>query len=218
MVHLSPRLAAVAALVAPGARAVDVGTDHGMIPVWLVQAGICEHVLATDIRPGPLAAAAELIARTGTGGHIDTMLTDGLQGVEPGLWDTVIIAGMGGETIAAILAGAPWTREARLILEPQSKRAHLRRFLCASGYRIGTERLTEDAGRIYPVLTATGGEPDTYTPAELCLGKWEAIGGDPLLAPYMDRLMARTEKAAPYDGEAAALLEELRNLRGRLDT
>ena len=177
MIRLSARLAAVAALVPAGASVIDVGTDHAMVPVWLVQAGSCPHVLATDIRPGPLRNAAALLERTGTGDRIRLMQTDGLAGIDPGGYDAVIIAGMGGETVASILSAAPWTRSgALLILAPQSKQAQLRRFLIKSGYGITAERLAADAGRVYPILTARGGVSPDYSEAELHLGRLEQIG------------------------------------------
>lgn len=217
MIYLSARLQTIASLVEPGAAVIDVGTDHGRIPVWLAQSGVAARVLATDIRPGPLAGAAALAEKTGMGERVTLRLTDGLAGICPDGWDTVIIAGMGGETIASILAAAPWTRNGvRLILSPHSKRAVLRRFLTENGYRILSERLTEDAGRIYPILTAEGGSSGSYTPAELQLGKLEQIAGDGLFGPYLDGCIARAEKAAPYSGEASALAAEYRQIKRRL--
>ena len=55
--QLSKRLLVVASHVQAGARVIDVGTDHGYIPIYLVQKGIAERVLATDVRPGPLESA-----------------------------------------------------------------------------------------------------------------------------------------------------------------
>lgn len=49
--ELSPRLRSVAGLVPPGARFADVGTDHAYLPVWLLQQGIIEHALVSDLRP-----------------------------------------------------------------------------------------------------------------------------------------------------------------------
>lgn len=217
MIHLSPRLAAVAALVPSGACVIDVGTDHAMIPVWLVQAGICEHVLATDIRPGPLEHAAALVEKTGTGEAIRLLLADGLKDIEPAQWDTVIMAGMGGETMVSILTAAPWAREqTRLILEPQSKRAALRRYLIENGWRITGERMAEDAGHIYPILTAQAGQAPAYTEAELHLGLLSQIGDDPLFLAYLERRKMQAVKAAPYDPAAAMLLGEYGKLKRRL--
>ena len=216
MIHLSPRLGAVADLVTPGAAVIDVGTDHAMVPVWLVQTGRASRVLATDIRPGPLESAGALVAHTGTAGSIRLLRTDGLAGVGPEDGDTVIIAGMGGETIVSILAAAPWTREGtRLILAPQSKRAALRRFLTGNGYAIGAERLVEDGGRIYPILTAAGGVSPPYSEAELHLGLLPQAGDELLFDPYLDRMIRRAAKAAPYDGAAAKLLEAYEEIKRR---
>ena len=209
---------AVAEQVPAGARVADVGTDHAMVPVWLVQSGRADSVLATDIRSGPLKSAAALVERTGTGGHIRLMQTDGLTGIGPADADTVIIAGMGGETMLAILSAAPWTkRDTLLILQPQSKRAALRRWLIDNGYFIEAERLAEDAGRLYPILSAAGGSAPAYTEAELHLGLLEQVEGDPLFARYLDAARASAAKAAPYDGEAAALLGEYEDIKRRLD-
>ena len=205
-------------MVPEGARAIDVGTDHAMIPVWLVQTGRCSHVLATDIRSGPLENAAALIEHTGTGGAIRLMQTDGLAGVVPDDVDTVILAGMGGETMIHILAAAPWTAEGGelLILEPQSKRSDLRRWLIDYGYVITSERLAEDAGRIYPILTARGGPSPVYSEAEMHLGRLEQITGDPLFGRWLDALLAQAAKAAPYDHAAAALVKEYDDIKRRL--
>ena len=192
---------AVAEQVPAGARVADVGTDHAMVPVWLVQSGRADSVLATDIRSGPLQSAAALVEKTGTGGHIRLMQTDGLAGIGPADADTIILAGMGGETMLAILSAAPWTkRDTLLILQPQSKRAALRRWLTDNGYLIEAERLVEDAGRVYPIMRVRGGVSPAYTAAELRLGRLDQIGTDPLFARYLNAAWASAAKAAPYDG------------------
>ena len=217
MIHLSPRLEAVARLVPEGARAIDVGTDHAMIPVWLVQTGRCSHVLATDIRSGPLDNAAALIERTGTGGAIRLLQTDGLAGIGPDEGDTVILAGMGGETMIHILSAAPWTagKGILLILEPQSKRSDLRRWLISRGHKITSEQLAEDAGRVYPILTVQVGPSPAYSEAELHLGRLEQIAADPLFDRWLDALRAQAAKAAPFNSDAAALACEYDKIKER---
>lgn len=218
MIHLSARLAAVAALVPRGACVIDVGTDHAMIPVWLVQAGISRCVLATDIRSGPLENAASLVAKTETGKYIRLMQTDGLKNIQPEPWDTVILAGMGGETMVSILSAAPWARgRMRLILQPQSKRAVLRRYLIDNGWRIERELLVEDAGHIYPILTASEGVSPPYAAVELHLGRMEQIASDPLFRTYIIRRRDQAVKAAPYDPSAAELLGEYGKIIRRLN-
>ena len=216
-IRLSKRLQAVADAVPRGARLIDVGTDHAMIPVWLSQNDRVSHVWASDIRPGPLESARRLIGETGCGERISLRLTDGLNGFGPEDGDTVTIAGMGGETMVHILQQALWTREnTLLILEPQSKQAFLRRWLLDNDYAIQQECLVEDAGRIYPILVATGGIGKPHTPVELHLGRMELIGSDPLLPAYLDALMRRIAPAVEHDEESAALMAEFNSLKERL--
>lgn len=217
MVRLSKRLAAVAAHIPDGAAVIDVGTDHGLIPVYLAQNGLSRRIIASDVNPGPLQSAQALVRETDTGGWIRLFVRDGLDGFARSDADCVVIAGMGGENMAAILAAAPWTKEnVLLVLQPQSKQAELRSFLIRNGYRIESESLVADAGRVYPILTARGGKSDAYTDAELHMGKWEQIGQDPLLPRYLDSVLRRQEKAAEYDQAAAALCQSLRQWKERL--
>ena len=81
--ELSPRLRSVAGLVPPGARFADVGTDHAYLPVWLLQQGIIEHALVSDLRPGPLDRARSTAARYGLAERMEFRLCDGLSGIAP---------------------------------------------------------------------------------------------------------------------------------------
>ena len=53
--ELSKRLYAVASLVTEGASVADVGTDHGYIPIYLIQEKIASRVIAMDINKGRLS-------------------------------------------------------------------------------------------------------------------------------------------------------------------
>ena len=108
---LSPRLRMVADLVPTGIRLADVGTDHAYLPTALLQEGKIPFAVAADLRQGPLASAKATVRRAELEGKVAFRLCDGLRGIRPEEVDGVAIAGMGGETIASILAAAPWTRE-----------------------------------------------------------------------------------------------------------
>ena len=216
-IRLSERLREVAELVPHGARVIDVGTDHAMVPVWLAQSGRASHIWASDLREGPLESASRLIGETGTEELIELRRTDGLQGFSREDGDTVIIAGMGGETMISILSRAPWISEdVLLILEPQSKQELLRRWLNENGFAITKERLVMDAGRLYPILTARSGQPQQYSEAEYRTGLWSLIGKDPLLPQYLEQLERRNGHAAPYDPAAMSLAEGYREMKERL--
>jgi len=157
--ELSPRLALIAHLIPPGSRVCDVGTDHGRLPVYLLEQKICSFAIATDLNADPLACAHKTAEQAGVT-EIAFRLADGLDAVEPHEIDTVVIAGMGGETIAGILADAPWLRAPgyRLILQPQSKLPELMDALARGGYRVQNQHLVEDTGKLYTVFEVSAGQ------------------------------------------------------------
>ena len=152
---LTPRLKAVADLVPKGARVVDVGTDHAYLPIYLMEQGIAKSCIATDIHKGPLEAANSNIAAAGVGG-IKTILCDGVTAVLPNQADTVVIAGMGGDTAAHILSCAPWLRDPAktIIIQPMSSADSIRTYLAENGFEVKRELCVEEGERVYPVMTA----------------------------------------------------------------
>ena len=151
MLKLSPRLQCIADYICPGDRVIDVGTDHAYIPIYLLQNGIARLVTATDIRSGPLENAAADARKYQVAEGLTLLLCDGLSACTPEMADTVILAGMGGETIQHILAAAPWALEKRLLLQPQSKQAELRAWLAARG--LSPARISVPAGRSWMATT-----------------------------------------------------------------
>lgn len=195
--ELTPRLALLAGWVPPGAKLADVGTDHAYLPVWLTLHGRVTSAIASDLRKGPLERARETGRTYGAEG-IDFRLGDGLAFIRPEEADTIVIAGMGGENIAAILAAAPWTADGRhtLLLQPQTRAEELRRFLMDHGYAITREALVYDRGTIYPVMEATAGE--------MTLSLGQLWGGAKLLRdPLGDRYII--EKIIRLQGAVAGL-------------
>lgn len=146
-----------------GPKAVDVGTDHGHLAVYLVVQGICTSCIASDVNEKPLAAAGESIRAAGLEGKITTVLSDGLNEIEPEGVSDVIIAGMGGELIAEIILRAEWIKEKRvnLVLQPMSKWDHLRQALYDNGFEVTRELACEEGKFVYSVMQAlyTGKKP-----------------------------------------------------------
>ena len=52
--QLSKRLSAVAEFVTPGGCLVDVGTDHGYVPIALLEQKKISSAIAMDVNRGPL--------------------------------------------------------------------------------------------------------------------------------------------------------------------
>lgn len=192
--RLQPRLALIASLVPQGASIADVGTDHGYLPVYLLQQGFIPHAVASDINREPLAHARRTAEEYGITEGIDFRLCPGLDAVAPQETDTVIIAGMGGETIVEILKNAPWTKKKTLLLQPMTKAEVLRSWLFENGYAITQEHLVRDKDTLYVVMTATGGERKSITMAQAYCGV--KLAQDELCGAYIDARIAKLTRAA----------------------
>lgn len=213
---LQPRLHMLARLVPEGCRLTDVGTDHGYLPVALLQQGRIAAAIASDIGAEPLEHARRTAMQYGVDG-MDFRLCAGLSGVAPEETDVIVIAGMGGETIISILQDAPWTADGqhRLLLQPMTKAAALRHWLTDNGYTFTDEHLVEDKGRIYPILCVKGGVFRPLTEAEALCGV--LLADDPLYAAYLTEHITKLRRSAeglrrssdPGGGRLAAQAESL---------
>ena len=151
---VSARLDCCAGLVPQGARAADIGADHGYLGISLLLNGRAEFVHASELREQPLRRAMENALRFGVADRMRFSRADGLDAVDPNEVDTIVCAGMGGDLIAQILDRCRWVRDPRytLILQPQSSGNDLRRKLARMGFAIEQERLVRDGGFLYQAM------------------------------------------------------------------
>lgn len=160
MIKTSKRLETIVSMVAQVTRGecvADVGTDHGYVPVTLVEQGIVKKAIAMDVQTGPLDRAEERILRHRLEQKIRLRLSDGLEKLRPGEADTVIISGMGGELILRILKDGKhvWEEDSpKFILSPQSELGAFRHGLEDLGFSVIDEIMLEEKGKFYTVITA----------------------------------------------------------------
>ena len=168
MVGLSKRMEAVCGLLTPGGVLADVGCDHGLVSVAMVQRGIVPSAIAMDLREGPLSRARERIDRCGLSDRIETRLSDGVTALAPGEADAILIAGMGGEVILHILSCGErvFGSAAEVILQPQSQIDRVRRYLRENDYCIVAEDMVCEDGKYYPMMRVLNGR-DTRKPSAL---------------------------------------------------
>ena len=172
IIKLMPRLEKTASLVRPDAVFADIGCDHGHLAIELIHRGALRGY-ACDINEGPLHKAQENILNTGLSDRIETILTNGLDGLEgKGITD-ITIAGIGGEIITDILQRAEWIKNPsiRIILQPQSRENILRSFLAEAGFSVFSEEAVRSGKYIYTVMGAE------YTGISRKLSVYEAFSG-----------------------------------------
>ena len=144
--ELSKRLTAVAGLVTEGASVADIGTDHGYIPIHLIEQNLSPKVIAMDINKGPLERARIHIAGYGMSDRIETRLSDGLAAVKPKEVEEMIVAGMGGGLVIHILEeGKQIVSTLKgCILQPQSEIQKVREYLVEHGFWFEAEDMVEE--------------------------------------------------------------------------
>lgn len=154
MVKLSKRMKAVAAMVTSRGILADVGTDHGYVPIALVEKNKVKHAIAMDINKGPLERAKKNIVENHMEEYIETRLSDGVQALQVGEADSILIAGMGGELVIHILTdGEAVCKQAKeLILQPQSDIRKVREYLRLHQYKIVDEDMVCEDGKYYPMM------------------------------------------------------------------
>lgn len=196
-------------MVKKGSRLVDVGCDHGFVPIFLVQNGVCPHVLAMDVRIGPLSRAQEHISEYGLDEYIETRLSDGLDKYIRGEADALICAGMGGKLMLRILMDAGEKTEdfSELILQPQSDLFEFRYKLRTNGYYIADEEMVLEGGKYYFLMKAIhAAVEDAKASAVIAdhgismeelydrYGEWNIKKKSPILARFLNEsLESKTE-------------------------
>lgn len=226
--RLSQRLEMVASYVPRGSRVADVGTDHGYVPIWLVEHGIADHAIALDVRKGPLMRAREHIKQHKLENRIETRLGDGLLELRTGEADTVVISGMGGELMLRILRDGShvWDSVSRFILSPQSELEIFRRGLKSMGFAIEEENMLREDGKYYTVMVAVRGSMHYEEEFRYRYGDCLIRGRSPVLRESLDRerqkLLQIKERLALQNTEGAKdrrreVEEELRQVKEAYD-
>ncbi len=206
--RLPQRLAAVASEIEPGSRVADIGTDHGKLPLWLAATGRAAFCLATETEPALLARSATKAHGAAWAGRLAFRTGDGLAAIEEGDHiDTVVIAGVGGRTIVRLLTAPRSADLRRLVLQPRSEAVLLRRWLSEHGWRVASERLTEERGRFHLTLAAgRGDDADLYRHPSL--DREDLLAAGPLLvrsgAPEVARAWRRERDRLAAIGSRAS--------------
>lgn len=217
-IPLSTRLLACAGFINKGDRVADIGCDHGYLSIHLLTNGIARSCIASDVAKGPLHSAMDNARKFGVSENITFHLSDGVQSI-PRDFDTLVCAGMGGDTMIHILESAPWLRseQYRLILQCQSKRPELRKWLYENGFAIRRETLAKDGKFCYPVTEVVYAPGECLHGAEFYITPALRSSGSPLLPEFYDRVAGGIQTSV--DGlsrtggekyeEMKAILEEL---------
>ena len=157
MIKLTPRLKMLAMEINEGETMADIGTDHGFLPIFLIQNKISPYAIMADISKGSLQKAEDncKINLIPDKDRFDLRLGSGIQILKTGEVDAVVIAGMGGILMTEILGYDIDKSKSfkRIILQPRSQIGFLRYWLYNNGFSISKEQLVREGTNICEVLT-----------------------------------------------------------------
>ena len=217
MISLTQRLSAAASLVKGGGIVADIGTDHGYLPIYLIQSGKIDRAIAADIGKMPLENARKSVAQYELLDKIELRLSDGLNSFKENEVNEIVFAGMGGTLIAEKLMEIPWIKNESLhfVFQPQSRAEDLREFLFANGFEIGEEIATHEGNRFYIAFDASyTGRTCDYTTADCFLGKLPKTDDAKIhITKQVNRLQKRYDATKEIGKEDAELFETIQKLK-----
>ena len=165
---ISDRLATIAYMVDKNKVVFDVGSDHGLLPCFLVESGICPKAYAGDIGEGPLKSAKENIEKRGLQGKVIPVLSDGLAKANDDV-DVVIISGMGYHTIKHILDSCDVSQYQYFLVQSNTDVELVRQYISDHEYTIEDERIIYD-GFYYQIIKFSADMHDKYSDIEIKYG------------------------------------------------
>ena len=194
---ISDRLAAIAYMIDSNKVVFDVGSDHGLLPCFLVESGISPKVYAGDIAEGPLNSAKENIEKRGLSDKVITVLSDGLAKANDDV-DVVVIAGMGYHTIKHILDSCDVTRYQNIIVQSNTDVELVRQYISDHEYTIEDERMIYD-GFYYQIIKFSADMHDKYSDVEIKYGPVLLKKRDHI---FLDYLRSKREKLIEINKKA----------------
>ena len=215
---LSKRLQTIAQFVPQGSICADIGSDHGYLPIYLVEKEICTKAICADIAKGPLQSAEKNIEDANLADKISLRLGNGLMVLAEGEADCVTICGMGASLMGEILDNSPKIVQSIdiIILAPNVAPEILRRWAYEHDWQIAAEELVWEDGHFYPIIVLKKGRMAELNLAQLFAGPLLLKDKHPLLGEYLRSLrqkeLALAEKLLKI-GQADTIKkgEELKN-------
>ncbi len=186
-----------------GIGIIDVGTDHGLIPIRLATDGYKGRIIASDSSEGPLNTAVRNARQKSVSDRISFMISDGLDRCPIDEIDCILISGMGGDKICEILDRAEWIQTGcyQLILQPMTHAEVLRYWLVYNGFRIEEEALVYESRHCYQIIAAVPGENEKMSDAEFFVGqKGISRDGDNVSHLIQDQMKVIQKKISGLSG------------------
>ena len=147
---LSLRLSSLTKFVNYNDKIIDIGCDHALLDIFLVKNDLVKSIIASDVNSQALDSGIKNIENEGLSDKIEARLGDGLNGLtDKDNIDTVIISGMGTNTIMGILNNDHLKNINKLIIQSNNDHTMLRKYVTKLGFFIKSEEYFQDNKKNY---------------------------------------------------------------------
>ena len=191
---LSKRLKAIYDVVPNSNRVIDVGCDHALLSISLLKNNKALEVIATDINENALSFAYKNKEKYKANNLIINK-TDGLSNIELKKGDTIVISGMGTNTIIHILKNASLDLIDNIVIQSNNNLYELRKFVVENGFYIDYECVVKDKNKYYVIIKLKKGFKK-YSIIDLYLGINKVIDKD--YADYLIEKYSKLYNRIPY--------------------
>lgn len=190
---LSKRLEAIYEMVSLSNVVADIGSDHALLPIALVQSGKVTRAYASEVNEGPYDMSVKNIEKYGLTNYITAVLSDGISELEADV-NCITICGMGGNLICDILDSNKdkLAHVDEIIIQPNNNEETARIWLVNNGYDIDNESIVYEDNVYYEIIKAVKRTPERrYSKEELYFGPY-------LLANKSEEFVGKWSKYKEY--------------------
>ena len=190
---ISNRLKEISDYISPFDRVIDIGCDHALLDIYLCELYDDINIIVSDIHEGAINNAINNIEKANLSNRIKVRLGDGLSVVNSDEFDTIIISGMGFNTIKEILSNKPkMINVKKIVVQSNTDVVKLRKFIIRLGFKITREKLVKDNDIIYTIIEFNLGK-EKYTYDEIYFGPEILKNKDELFYEYYSKKLLKYE-------------------------
>lgn len=147
---LSPRLKKITEFINSSDNLIDIGCDHALLDIYLIQNNFVDDCYVSDINAKALNNAILNIKKAKLTKVIHPILGNGLEAIKEAKIDTIIISGLGSYTIIDILKNKSKLKNiSKIIIQANNNHYELRKFITKIGFYIKDENVVLDNNKYY---------------------------------------------------------------------
>lgn len=180
----------------PKSVVADIGADHGKLMIALFKNGIITKGYAIENKKGPYQRLVQALEKEELIDNIIPLYSDGIEDL-PISVRTIVLAGMGGDTIVSILKKHPNKLKlvTTIIVDAHGAVAKVREEISQMGFVIADEKMIKEDDKYYEIIKFVRSDIAVYTDQDLEFG--------PIL---------RNEKSAVFKEKYISRIQEIDNL------